>query len=68
VTPTSISPIVRIEAMPEPLELPPAAVEEPPPPPVAEDRQRRGILYVRVLAAVGIGLALLVLWQVLTKL
>jgi protein phosphatase len=68
VTPTSISPIVRVESVPEPMELPPASIEEPPLPPVIEDRQRRGVLYVRVLAAVGIGLTLLFLWQVLTKL
>jgi hypothetical protein len=30
------------------------------------DRRRRGTLYVRVLAAVGIGLTLLFLWQALT--
>ena len=68
VTPTAISPIVRVESVPEPIELPPASIEDPAAPPVVEDRQRRGALYVRVLAAVGIGLTLLFLWQFLTKL
>jgi protein phosphatase len=66
VTPTSTSPIVRVEAIPEPIGVM-APVEEEPAVPVV-DRQRRGALYVRVLAAVGIGLTVLFLWQVLTKL
>jgi PPM family protein phosphatase len=64
VTPVSISPVVRVEAIPDLEDYPPPAAE-PPAPPV--ERQRRGTLYVRVLAAVGIGLTLLFLWQVLTK-
>ena len=50
----------------EPLPLPPPPVEEAGPSPI--DRQRRGALYIRVLAAVGIGLTVLFLWQVLAKL
>jgi len=65
-TPTSTPPIVRIESIPEPLPLPLAPELEPPWPPI--DRQRRGKLYIRVVAAVGIALTLLFLWQVLTKL
>ena len=66
VTPMSTSPIVRVESIPEPIADMPPEVEEPPLPPV--ERQKRGVLYVRVLAALGIGLTLLFLWQVLTKL
>jgi hypothetical protein len=66
VTPTSTPPILRVESIPEPIApLPPAFVE---PTPAPIDRQRRGKLYVRVVAAVGIALTLLFLWQVLTKL
>jgi PPM family protein phosphatase len=65
VTPISTSPVLRVESIPEPLDLPPP-VEAPSVMPV--DRQRRGALYIRVLAAVGIGLTLLFLWQVLTNL
>jgi len=65
VTPVSISPIVRVEALPE-INLEPRPPMEPLFPPV--ERQKRGTLYVRVLAAVGIGLTLLFLWQILTKL
>jgi len=63
-TPTSTSPVVRVESIPELIgEVLPSAD------PRAEiERKRRGALYVRVLAAVGIGLTLLFLWQVLTKL
>ena len=64
VTPTSTSPIVRVESIPEPVSIIPQ-VEEPPP---DIERKKRGVLYVRVLAAVGIGLTLVFLWQVLTKL
>ena len=64
VTPVSNSPVTRVEAVPETNGvLPPI---EPPLPPI--ERQKRGALYVRVLAAVGIGLTVLFLWQVLTKL
>jgi protein phosphatase len=64
VTPVSTSPVVRVESIPESL-----GVVPPPQDPVPSiERQRRGTLYVRVLAAVGIGLTLLFLWQVLTKL
>jgi PPM family protein phosphatase len=63
VTPTSTSPILRVESIPEPVDVAPH-VELPPP---SVERQKRGVLYVRVLAAVGIGLTLLVLWQVFTK-
>jgi PPM family protein phosphatase len=63
ITPMSSSPIVRVESIPESIgELP--APEEPLP---SVARQKRGVLYVRVLAAVGIGLTLIFLWQVLTK-
>ena len=65
VTPVSISPIVRVEALPE-INLEPRPPMEPLFPPV--ERQKRGTLYVRVLAAVGIGLTLLFLWQILTRL
>jgi hypothetical protein len=64
VTPTSISPIVRVEAIPEAVNVTPQ-VEDPAP---IIERQKRGVLYVRVLAAVGIGLTLVFLWQVLSKL
>ena len=64
VTPVSTSPVVRIEAIPESIgPMPPVEPEVP-----SIDRQRKGALYVRVLAAVGIGLTVLFLWQVLTKL
>jgi hypothetical protein len=63
VTPVSISPVVRVEAIPAIEDYPPLVA--PPAPPI--ERQRRGTLYVRVLAAVGIGLTLLFLWRVLTK-
>jgi len=65
VTPVSISPIVRVESLPETNGVLPPPME-PLFPPV--ERQKRGTLYVRVLAAVGIGLALLFIWQILTKL
>ena len=67
VTPTSTSPIVRVESITEPIGVDLAPIEDEPAVPAVE-RQRRGTLYVRVLAAVGIGLTLLFLWQVLTKL
>ena len=64
VTPVSVSPVVRIEAIPESIgPMPPAEPEVP-----SIDRQRKGALYVRVLAAVGIGLTVLFLWQVLANL
>ena len=66
VTPTSTSPIVRVESIPEPIADFLPEVEEPALPPV--ERQKRGTLYVRVLAALGIGLTLVVLWQMLAKL
>ena len=70
VTPVSTTPVARVEPVaetpPEPLPLPPPPVEADDP--GAIERQRRGALYVRVLAAVGIGLTVLFLWQVLTKL
>jgi hypothetical protein len=70
VTPVSTTPIARVEPVadtpPEPLPLPPPQVDADDP--GAIERQRRGALYVRVLAAVGIGLTVLFLWQVLTKL
>jgi hypothetical protein len=66
VTPTSTPPILRVESIPEPIAPLPPELVEPTSPPI--DRQRRGKLYVRVVAAVGIALTLLVLWQVLTKL
>jgi len=66
VTPTSTPPVLRVEAIGEPLApLPPDLFERTPPP---IDRQRRGRLYVRVVAAVGIVLTVFFLWQVLTKL
>jgi len=65
VTPVSISPIVRVEALPA-IKREPRPPLEPLFPPV--ERQKRGTLYVRVLAAVGIGLTLLFLWQILTRL
>jgi protein phosphatase len=65
VTPSSTSPVMRVESVPEPVEVPPP-VEAPIVAP--DERQRRGALYIRVLAAVGIGLTVLFLWQVLTKL
>ena len=55
---------VSLERIRAALEEPPP-IEQTPPPPI--DRQRRGTIYVRVLAAVGIGLTVLFLWQVLTK-
>jgi len=63
ITPLSTSPVVRVDPV---LEATPAlpAADEPIP---GLDRRRRGTLYVRVLAAIGIGLTLLLLWQVLTK-
>jgi PPM family protein phosphatase len=66
ITPASSSPVVRVEAVPD-------EEDYEPPPPVESaiptiERQRRGTMYVRVLAAVGIGLTVLFLWQVLTKL
>ena len=64
VTPTSTSPIVRVESIPEPVSIIPQVEETPP----DIERKKRGVLYVRVLAAVGIGLTLVFLWQVLTKL
>ena len=66
VTPISTPPIVRVESIFEPIGPLPPELVEPPLPPV--DRQRRGTLYVRVLAGVGIVLTLVFLWQVLTKL
>ncbi|HUQ80336.1 MAG TPA: protein phosphatase 2C domain-containing protein [Gemmatimonadaceae bacterium] len=60
ITPMSTSPVVRVESIPEPVEvLPPVET-----PVKIVERQKRGALYVRVLAAVGIGLTLLFLWQV----
>jgi hypothetical protein len=65
-TPTSTPPVLRVESISEPIApLAPELFERTPPP---VDRQRRGKLYVRVVAAVGIALTLFVLWQVLTKL
>src|SRR6478672_8135537 len=65
-TPTSMPPVLRVEAIAEPIApLPPDLLDRTPPP---IERQRRGKLYVRVVAAVGIVLTLLFLWQVLTKL
>ena len=66
VTPASTSPIVRVESIPEPITAVTPDVEEPRPPTI--ERQKRGVLYVRVLAALGIGLTLVFLWQVLTNL
>jgi protein phosphatase len=69
VTPVSTTPVSRVEPMadaPDPLPLPPPVAEADDPGQI--ERQRRGALYVRVLAAVGIGLTVLFLWQVLTKL
>jgi hypothetical protein len=58
--------VLRVEAIAEPIApLPPELFERTPPP---IERQRRGKLYVRVVAAVGIALTLFFLWQVLTKL
>jgi protein phosphatase len=68
VTPTSTSPVMRVESIPEPMLDLPAAIDDEEPAVPTVDRQRRGALYVRVLAAVGIGLTLLFLWQFLTKL
>jgi protein phosphatase len=65
ITPTSSSPVMRVESIPEPLPIAPPPVELPPPAPI--DRQRRGTLYVRVLAAAGIALTLYFLWQYLVK-
>jgi len=65
ITPVSTSPIVRIAAIPETNGVV-APMEPPPAPPV--ERQKRGVLYVRVLAAVGIGLTLLFIWQVIANL
>ena len=66
VTPVSTSPIVRVESIPEPIGAAAARRSRDDGPTV--ERQRGGALYVRVLAAVGIGLTVLFLWQVLTKL
>ena len=66
ITPTSNSPVMRVESIPEPLPIAPPPVELPPPAPI--DRQRRGALYVRVLAGVGIALTLYFVWQYLTRL
>jgi protein phosphatase len=63
ITPISTSPVMRVEAIPEPID--PLPVVETPAPSI--ERQKRGALYVRVLAAVGIGLTLLFLWQVFTN-
>ena len=63
VTPVSTSPVVRFDSPPEALSALPVT-EEPIP---ALERRRRGKLYLRTLAAIGIGLTLLFLWQVLTK-
>jgi len=67
VTPVSTSPVRRVDAVPEMLGLGPPP-SEPPPTDAAMDleRRRRGTIYVRVLAAVGIALTLLFLWQALT--
>ena len=67
VTPTSTSPIMRVEALPEPMDAPPIVEEGEPELPLIE-RQRRGMLYVRVIAGVGITLTLIFLWRFLTKL
>jgi hypothetical protein len=65
-TPTSTPPVLRVESIEETIApLPPELFDRTPPP---MERQRRGKLYVRVVAAVGIVLTLLLLWQVLTKL
>jgi len=64
-TPTSTSPVVRVESIPESIGVAPPIDERDLP---IVERQRRGTLYVRVLAVIGIGLTLLFLWQVLTKL
>jgi len=53
-----------VESIPEPVSIIPQVEETPP----DIERKKRGVLYVRVLAAVGIGLTLVFLWQVLTKL
>ncbi|HEX6048686.1 MAG TPA: Stp1/IreP family PP2C-type Ser/Thr phosphatase [Gemmatimonadaceae bacterium] len=65
VTPSATSPIVHVgDDFVESIGL------RPPPAPdtdmTVDERRRRGIIYVRVLAAVGIALTLLFLWQVLT--
>jgi protein phosphatase len=62
VTPVSTSPVVRVEPVDAPLGMLPP--DEPPP---SVERRKRGIVYLRVLAAVGVGLTLLFLWQVLTE-
>jgi protein phosphatase len=68
VTPTSTSPVMRVESIPEPIpELPPVVEEEEAEVPTV-DRQRRGALYVRLLAAAGIGLTILFLWRFLATL
>jgi PPM family protein phosphatase len=63
-SPISSSPVVRVESIPESAEplLPPVEI-----PVKTVERQKRGALYLRVLAAVGIGLTLLFLWQVFTN-
>ena len=65
-TPTSTPPVLRVEAIAEPIAPLPPELLEPTPPPI--ERQKRGKLYVRVAAALGIVLTLFFLWQVLTKL
>jgi hypothetical protein len=59
---------MRVESIPEPIpELPPVVEEEEAEVPTV-DRQRRGALYVRLLAAAGIGLTILFLWRFLATL
>lgn len=65
VTPISISPVARVEPILEPADTLPMTRLEPP---QSLERRRRGILYVRVLAGIGIALTLLLIWQILTKL
>jgi hypothetical protein len=62
ITPIATSPVMRVEAIPEIAD--PLPVVEAPPPSI--ERQKRGALYVRILAGVGIGLTLLFLYQVFT--
>jgi protein phosphatase len=63
-TPTSTAPVMHAVSMTELPDAPPRLVLPKP----NVDRRRRGALYLRVLAALGIGLTLLFLWQVLAKL
>ena len=62
VTPISISPVMRVESIPEPIPVAAPLIEEDALLPL-EERQRRGTIYVRVLASLGIGLTLFLLWR-----